>query len=62
MTDSTFGDVLRAKGFFKEQDSWYQFNATRNEFELTEMPVGQEVFIVNGENLSEAKIKEFMLQ
>lgn len=62
MTDSTFGDVLRAKGFFKEQDSWYQFNATRNEFELTEMPVGQEVFIVIGENLSEAKIKEFMLQ
>lgn len=62
MTDSTFGDVLRAKGFLKEQDSWYQFNATRNEFELTEMPVGQEVFIVIGENLSEAKIKEFMLQ
>ena len=62
ITDSTFGDVLRAKGFFKEQDSWYQFNATRNEFELTEMPVGQEVFIVIGENLSEAKIKEFMLQ
>ncbi len=62
MTDSAFGDVLRAKGFFKENGTWYQFNATRNEFELTEMPVGQEVFIVIGENLSEAKIKEFMLQ
>ena len=60
MTDSSYGDILRAKGFFKEKDIWYQFNATKNEFELTQMPVGQQVFIVIGEKLNESKIKEFM--
>lgn len=60
MNDSSFGKILRAKGFFKEADTWYQFNSTRNEFELHEMPVGQEVFIVIGEELNESKIKEYM--
>ena len=39
---------------------WYQFNATTQEFELTEMAVGQEVFIVIGEDLNDKKIKAFM--
>ncbi|SFO40933.1 GTPase, G3E family [Pseudobutyrivibrio sp. JW11] len=60
MTDSSFGQILRAKGFFNEDDTWYQFNATKNEFELTPMSVGQQVFIVIGENLNESKIREFM--
>ncbi len=59
MTDSSFGEILRAKGFFKENNTWYQFNVTKNEFDISEMPVGQEVFIVIGENLNEPKIKEF---
>lgn len=60
MTDSSFGEILRAKGFFNEDGTWYQFNVTKNEFELTPMPVGQQVFIVIGENLNESKIREFM--
>ena len=60
MNEPSFGEVLRAKGFFNEGGIWYQFNATKNEFELTQMPVGQQVFIVIGEKLSENKIKEFM--
>ena len=60
MTDSSFGQILRAKGFFNEDDTWYQFNVTKNEFELTPMSVGQQVFIVIGENLNESKIREFM--
>ena len=60
MNDDSFGKILRAKGFFKEDEIWYQFNATKSQFELTTMPVGQEVFIVIGEDLDSAKIKEFM--
>lgn len=57
MSDESYGKVFRAKGFFTQNDTWYQFNATKNDFELKEMAVGQEVFIVIGEELSEAKIK-----
>lgn len=60
MNDSSFGTILRAKGFFKENEKWYQFNATTQDFHLNEMPVGQEVFIVIGENLNSDKIKNFM--
>ena len=62
MTNPEFGNILRAKGFFKEDDIWYQFNATPSEFDLTEMAVGQQVFIVIGEDLNEEKIKSFMPQ
>jgi G3E family GTPase len=60
MSDSSFGKVIRAKGFFQEDGKWYQFNATKSEFGLTEMPIGQEVFIVIGEDLISQRIKEFM--
>lgn len=60
MSDSSYGKILRAKGFFQENDQWYQFNATKSEFDLSEMPVGQEVFIVIGEDLNADKIKELM--
>ena len=60
MSDSSYGTIIRAKGFFLDKDKWYQFNATKNEFELKEMNVGQEVFIVIGENLNKDLIKSFM--
>lgn len=60
MSDEAFGTIHRAKGFFIDKGIWYQFNATHDDFELTEMPVGQEVFIVIGENLNEKEIKEYM--
>ena len=60
MSDPTCGKILRAKGFFKDQDIWYQFNATRADFELTPMAVGQEVFIVIGEELNQAAIQSLL--
>lgn len=59
MSDERFGKILRAKGFFLEDDVWYQFNATKQDFELKEMSVGQQVFIVIGEDLNQDKIKEY---
>ncbi len=60
MSDDSFGNIHRAKGFFLDDKTWYQFNATKEDFELNTMPVGQEVFIVIGENLNQDKIKEYM--
>lgn len=62
MSSPSFGKILRAKGFFKENNKWFQFNATKSEFNITEMPVGQEVFIIIGEELNSDKIKEYMEQ
>jgi G3E family GTPase len=59
MSDPAFGKIFRAKGFFKEDDQWYQFNATKEDFEFTQMPVGQQVFIIIGEEINEAKVKEY---
>lgn len=60
MSDDSFGNIHRAKGFFLDDGIWYQFNATKEDFELNTMPVGQEVFIVIGEDLNQDKIKEYM--
>jgi hypothetical protein len=60
MTDDAFGKILRVKGFFQEDDTWYQFNATKNDFEFKAMPVGQQVFIVIGEALNEQRIKDYL--
>ena len=61
MNDETYGKILRAKGFFNENDTWYQFNATSNEFEINEMPVGQQVFIIIGEEINESKSLNFLI-
>ncbi|CBK74893.1 Cobalamin synthesis protein cobW C-terminal domain [Butyrivibrio fibrisolvens 16/4] len=58
MSNSEYGKIFRAKGFFNEDGKWYQFNATKEDFELTEMPVGQQVFIIIGEEINESKVKE----
>ena len=62
MTDNKYGNVLRAKGFFKNNDTWYQFNSTKNEFDLKEIPVGQQVFIIIGDSLNEEEIKKLISQ
>ncbi|MCR5415399.1 MAG: GTP-binding protein [Pseudobutyrivibrio sp.] len=60
MANEKYGKVLRVKGFFNQDDTWYQVNATRAELDIDTLPVGQQVFIVIGENLNEPEIKKFM--
>ncbi|SEA98892.1 GTPase, G3E family [Pseudobutyrivibrio sp. ACV-2] len=57
MSDESYGKIFRAKGFFKEDEKWYQFNVTKADFELSEMEIGQEVFIVIGEEIDADKVK-----
>lgn len=60
MNSSEFGNVFRVKGFFTEDDVWYEINATKNDFDISKIPLGQEVIIVIGENLNTDKIEEAM--
>ena len=55
--DSSFGKIIRIKGFIRnENGGWIEVNATRNEFKMTDIVDGQDVIIVIGEHLDEAKI------
>ncbi|MCR4694265.1 MAG: GTPase (G3E family) [Pseudobutyrivibrio sp.] len=60
MTDESFGNVLRIKGFFNEDDKWYQLNATKSVSDISQIAVGQEVFIVIGDHLNESLIKDYI--
>lgn len=55
-TDEKYGKVLRVKGFTKENDRWYEVNATRLKTEIREISLGQEVVIVIGEELCDDNI------
>ncbi len=60
--DKSYGNIIRIKGFYKEDGLWYQVNATRSQTHISTHPAGQEVFIVIGEALDEDKIKSFIHQ
>ena len=60
LDDPECGDVFRIKGFVKLEGSWLELNATRKEFSLKPISVGQEVVIVIGENMNEMKIREYL--
>lgn len=60
MDDSACGNVFRVKGFFCENNSWYQLNATRQLIRIEPIPTGQKVVIVIGENLNEENINSIM--
>ena len=64
LEDPECGKVFRIKGFVKVQengaDKWLELNATRKEFSLKTISVGQEVVIVIGEEMKEEKIKKYL--
>ena len=60
LEDPDCGDVFRIKGFVKQQDSWLELNATRHEFSLKSISVGQEVVIVIGEGMKEERIRGYL--
>ena len=65
LEDPECGKVFRIKGFVKIQEGdpegkWLELNATRKEFSLKTISVGQEVVIVIGEEMKEEKIQEYL--
>lgn len=57
--DKRYGDILRIKGFIKE-DSWYKINLTKENKDINQTSNGQEVFIIIGNNLNKEMIKELI--
>ncbi|MCR5113927.1 MAG: hypothetical protein K6A63_08330 [Acholeplasmatales bacterium] len=58
--DQSFGNIMRIKGFLKDNDKWLEFNMTKEVLNVNELSNGQDVVIIIGEGISEAKIKEFL--
>lgn len=57
LTEPSFGQVLRVKGFAPSADGWWELNATAAGQTLNPLPNGQEVLIVIGEGLDKAAIQ-----
>ena len=51
-----YGEIIRVKGFYMENDSWYQLNATKNELTLAKIDKGQDVIIIIGRELNTENI------
>ena len=62
MDDKKCGNIFRVKGFMKISDnSWIQLNATHNEIRIEPIYKGQEVIIINGEEIDKQRLdKHFM--
>ena len=63
--DDSYGNIYRIKGFVPdegaiEKEIYVEINATRNQTEITHTDKGQEVIIVIGEDLDNAKIEEYI--
>ena len=54
--NDTYGYVIRIKGFYFYNDSWYMVNACKDETTISKVNKGQDVIIVIGINLNEEKI------
>ena len=57
--DERCGNVFRIKGYLPKQDGWLEINATKQDISIKPSAVGQEVFIVIGENLDEHVIGRY---
>ena len=60
-SDKAAGNVLRVKGFVPAPGDgeypWRQINITRKEEEVRPAKTGQEILIVTGEKLDEARVR-----
>lgn len=60
MNSNKYGNIFRIKGFFIENDIWYEANATKHDLNIKPINVGQKVIIVIGENLNKESIESVM--
>jgi len=57
LRDRTVGHVLRIKGFHFEDGKWYELNASGSGMTVEECRMGQELFIVIGEDLDREAVR-----
>lgn len=58
-SDKSCGNVFRIKGFVKENGSWFELNATKQNTALKPIAKGQEIIIVIGEKLDKSVISRY---
>lgn len=57
--DQECGHVMRVKGFYQKDNKWYEMNMTQESKTIQEIPEGQDVIIVIGEELNKIKIDQY---
>ncbi len=57
--DQECGHVMRVKGFYQRENKWYEMNMTQESKTIQEIPEGQDVIIVIGEELNKTKIDQY---
>lgn len=55
-----FGNVIRIKGFIKEENEYYFINMTKYKIEINRIERGQDILIVIGEELQEYNIRNLL--
>ena len=58
-SDQECGHVMRVKGFYQKENKWYEMNMTQESKTIQEIPEGQDVIIVIGEELNKTKIDQY---
>ena len=58
--DESCGRIFRIKGALPAGNGWLKINATREKTETAEVPEGQPVLIVIGDNVSRERIDEYL--
>ena len=58
--DESCGRIFRIKGALPAGNGWLKINATREKAETAEVPEGQPVLIVIGDNVSRERIDEYL--
>lgn len=51
-SNNIYGNVIRLKGFYLENNSWYLFNATKVDANISKIEDGQDVIIIIGSSLN----------
>ena len=57
---NNYGNVIRVKGFYLNNDEWYLFNATKEEITKEKIDLGQDVVIIIGSSLNEEEINKLV--
>ena len=52
-----YGDIIRIKGFTREDEGYSLINMTKNNIEISRIERGQDIFIVIGRHLAEVEIR-----